>query len=475
MYCDSCGHRSTDDVRFCSNCGAPLDDRVDARAQPKKREPVAPPAGSRLHDTETPRETGGTGSTYSPGGGPGGDHGTRRRRSLWAALTAITIVVIIIAVTVPLVLAGRSNDEGEARTTTAVTAGTTSTRPRTTTTSTPGTSASATSNSLSIPGLPGDSAGAWVERKLSFLNSQPLYAALSEDALLVLSEGSNGYKLLAHAFASAETFELPVGDGDVGGIDIDGMTAVWWEGAYDQANAIYNDQHIYSYKLPDGPKIDVTTAEGSLGYAQIAGPWITWVEGRPWEDNPDEYWRMPIMGTLIDADGKPVDEPTSLVPSAVAAILGDSVWTYSLTDKFLAWEQGVETEEAGPGTYVLDLGTLETRALGVRTWRPSLAAETLVYWEDGLATLDLMTGEHRPIDARGDFAAAAPTFAAYYRATDDPGSGYEIVARGYEGVHEQVLAKDADPPWMAAPVCAATTRIAFLASGSLHVFEWKSR
>jgi hypothetical protein len=89
--------------------------------------------------------------------------------------------------------------------------------------------------------------------------------------------------------------------------------------------------------------------------------------------------------------------------------------------------------------------------------------------------MDLASGGTADIDANGDFVTAAPTFAVYYRSAADSGA-YEIVARGYSGEHEQVLATQTDaPPWLSPPLAACAQHVAFVADGSLHVFEWKAK
>jgi hypothetical protein len=309
-----------------------------------------------------------------------------------------------------------------------------------------------------------------------------LSAALSDEVLAVRVGAEGGDGLLARLFATGETFELPIGDGDVGGVDVDGMTVVWWEGTYDEALFSYVDQQIYAYTLPDGPKIaiagadDVSGPEKNLGYPQIAGSWLTWVEGSPWEEMPDEYWRMPIFGALLDSQSQPLGEPTNLVPSAVASIIGDAVWTYSLSQNFLAWEQAAEVDGLSAGTYVLDLGTNETYAVGAGTWRPAIAGDTLLYWDGSLHALDLASGERQLIDDEGDFASAAPTFAAYFRPNGQADGGYAIVARGYGGEFEQVLTdRTTAPPWLSSPIAVSSTRVAFLLDDDLRLFEWEAR
>jgi hypothetical protein len=64
------------------------------------------------------------------------------------------------------------------------------------------------------------------------------------------------------------------------------------------------------------------------------------VEGGPWDPNPEEYTLLSIYEVLPSLGDGPVYKPVELVPSAVAPIMGDATWTYSLGETFLAWEQG---------------------------------------------------------------------------------------------------------------------------------------
>jgi hypothetical protein len=49
------------------------------------------------------------------------------------------------------------------------------------------------------------------------------------------------------------------------------------------------------------------------------------------------------------------------------------------------------------------------------------------------------------------------------------------VARGFNGNHEQVLASQADPPWLSPFLAASGSHIAFVADGNMQVFEWKGQ
>ncbi|MFH0915816.1 MAG: hypothetical protein V1912_05145 [bacterium] len=406
-------------------------------------------------------------------GGPAAPEG-KGRRGLWIAVGAAAVVVIAVAIAVPLVLA---RDGGEEVVTVTPTAPTTSTTTESTSTTVPETSTTSTTVTT-VKGMPGDSAGEWVEMNIPGAPAQVFAVAVSDDVLLMLAQASPGYRLYAYTFLSDTMVELPVEATDLGGIDVDANVTVWWEGTYDENSNSYTDQHIYSYVVPGGPKVEVIGGGRDVGYPQIAGSWVTWVEGSPWDANPEEYWLVPIYGSFVSVGTETTNEPTLLVPSAVAAIMGDSTWTYSLSEDFLAWEQAAAVGGLDTGTHVLDLMTVpgEPRSIGADAWRPSVCGDSLVYWEDGLKFLDLRTGEKREIDPKGDFATAAPTFAAYFRAIDSgDGSAYQIVARGFTGAYEQVLTQQADPPWLSPFVAASAAHVAFVADGTLHVFEWKGR
>ncbi len=402
----------------------------------------------------------------------------RNQKRVWIALAIVAAVLVALAIAVPLVLGGRGGQDEvvESTTTSSTAAPSTTAKPQKTTTTSEEMSSTTSSTVPVVPGLPGDSDGEWVEAQVPDVMALGVAAALSDEALVVQVQTESGPGIRAHLFATKETFELPVGDGDAGGIDVDGDTVVWWEGSYDETTFSYVEQHIYAYRLPDGPKIDIAGGETNVGYPQIAGSWLTWSEGRPWDEQPDEYWLVPVFGSLLDSESRPVGEPTSLVPSAVTYIIGDAGWTYSLSQDFLAWEQGADLDGFGAGTHVLDMGTLQTQPVGSGAWRPSLSGDILVFWDNGLTALDLTSGERWQIDAGGDFAAAAPTFAAYFRPNEGAAGRYEIAARGYGGAYEQVLApQTAASPWLSAPIAVSSTRIAFPDGDSVRLFEWRAK
>lgn len=472
MYCSACGQQSAEGALFCSKCGSPLG--IEAKDQPTvvRQDPVPgppPQPGVVQYYPPPPPPPRPPLPEYSP------PPPERNQKRVWIALAIVGAVLIVIALAVPIVLAYRGGEEEVAESTTTTSAETTTTEaePQKTTTTVEEEPSSTTSSSTPVaPGSPGDSSGEWVEAKVPDVMAQGTAVALSDEVLAVQVQTASGPGIRAKLFSTGETFELPMDADDVGGIDVEGSTVVWWEGAYDEATSSYSSQHVYEYSLPEGPKIEIAGGEGSFGYPQIAGSWVTWTEGVPWEPSPDEYWLMPIFGNMLDSGGSPVGEPTSLVPSAVASILGDATWTYSLSPTFLAWEQNAEADGFATGTHVLDLDTMATQPVGDGAWRPSLSGNTLVFWEDGLVGLDLTSGERWDIDAQGDFATAAPTFAAYFRPAP-AGGGYEIAARGYTGSYEQVLtAQTTAPPWLSAFIAVSSTRVAFSDGDKTRLFEW---
>lgn len=386
--------------------------------------------------------------------------------------TAVAIAMVIAAI-VPLSSCSSTDGEVSTTVTTALPTTTSATAPITTVqpattlppTTLPPTSTTAPPPTTAPPsaGAPGDSAGSWAETQLPAAPSPAHSVSVSDQALLVAARTDAGASLWAYLFDQDKSIELPVSGSDVFQTDIDGLLAVWWQ-----------DQHIYAYLLPDGPKIDVTGDRPDVSYPQIAGSWITWTQGTPSEDLPDEYWRMPIFGVEVDSQGAPLGEPVELMGSVVAAVAGDSFFTYALSETHLAWEQGRAAGDLALGTHVMDLETLQPSSLGKEAWRPSLGDDTLVYYENGLKARDLATGEVREIDPRGDYATATPSFAAYFRTSESSG-GYEIVARGLTGGYEQMLGVPTEPPYLSPAIAASTGYVAFITGGSVRLFTWQGR
>jgi len=310
----------------------------------------------------------------------------------------------------------------------------------------------------------------WTDVDVPEIEGRALWVGVSDDALLMQSETGGGVVLSAYLFGSQESIKLPTESPQVTWADIDGTLAVCSEGRYDEAAAAFQDQRVFAYRLPDGPRLEVAGAPDAPASPQVAGGWITWVEMSAPEGPYEEYRRMSISGVEIDASGKPVGQAAELVPSAIASVLGDSVWTYSLSSTKLAWEQHLTADGIGAGSYLLDLTTREKTRIGTESWRPSLSEKVLVYSEDGLKSV-AAGGEAQELDPLGDFAAAAPTFAAYFRTADD--GGYEIVARGLTGNYEQVLGRASEPPWLAASVAVSDHHVAFIVDGVVKLFVWE--
>jgi hypothetical protein len=400
---------------------------------------------------------------------------------MWIAIAVLAVVVIAVAVAVPLVIA-RGGDTTESTTTSVAASSTTTiTVVETTSTTEPATSTTSSPTSTTAvtpPGDPGDSAGEWVGMKIPAVPGAPTEVAVSDSFLLIATRTNEASRLYGYDLATGDLIELPVDGSEAGGVDIDGSTAVWWEGSYDDANNVFTEQHIYSYEMPDGPRVEIAGSGQNVYYPQTAGLWVTWIDEGPWEENPEEYWQTPIYGSLLPGPDGIASDPIELAPYAVASIMGDAVWAYSLGERYLAWEQAATNGGLEPGTYVLDLSdiTAQPGLLGSGAWRPSIAGDIVVYWENGLRAFDLASADQWDIDPRGDFPTAGPTFAAYFRpigGTD--GSTYEIVAQGFKGNHEQVLTRQADPPWLSPFIAASASHVAFVSDGGLQVFEWKGQ
>ncbi|MBC7293192.1 MAG: hypothetical protein H5T84_03625 [Thermoleophilia bacterium] len=309
----------------------------------------------------------------------------------------------------------------------------------------------------------------------SFANVRAV--SVSDQALLVQTGSDTGTNVYAYVFGSGTVIELPLDNAEAGGPDIAGDLAVWWEGKYDEATGTYTEQHVFASKLPDGPKVEIAGTDRTPGFPQVADGWVTWIQWSPYEENPEEYWRGPIYGVRVDQAGRPIGPVQSLAPSALAYVLGDSTWTYSLSDHYLAWEQALAEGGFGQGSYVLNLENMEPLWLGADAWRPSVGANVVVYWANKLQARDLMTGRNWTIDAAGDFPAAAPTYVAYLRPAESGGSTvYEVVTQGYKTKQEQVLAQQTNPPWLSPPLAVSARHVAVVTDDNrVRLFEWQAK
>ncbi len=527
MFCRTCGAKLPENVRFCAECGAPaVESEIDQptmikpRAEARGRSLVPPPAGESPAAAQPPAaapppsappaqpvpptrpaapsqpkapqsqvappgyDAAGYGAGYGaggPGAGGPGQYGAPQpprvspprkndRRALWIGLTVTAVVIIAAVVAVWLLVIDKDDVAGT--TTTEVVQSTTTTARQTTTSSATSTTAStAPSTTVTLPpGAPGDSPGEWVEVDTGRVPSGVDSVAVSDQALLISAGRGDGYARYAYLFESKELIELPINGPDFGAVDIDGLVAVWWEGTYDEATATYSDEYIYSYRLPNGPKVRIAGGDRSVHYPQIAGEWVTWAQGEQWEQNPEEYFFVRIFGVTIDEAGNPRGAPVELVPAATSFALGDSVWTYSLSETHLTWDNAARVDIFDPGVYVMDLTSITPEIVKAEVWRPSTSRGTIVYTDDGLVTADLESGKRTALDPLGDFASAAPTYAAYYR---PGGDGYDIVARGYTGTYEQTLGTQANPPWLSPLIAVSPGHVAFAVDGKVRLFEWR--
>jgi hypothetical protein len=294
--------------------------------------------------------------------------------------------------------------------------------------------------------------------------------AVSDEAVLLSSSTATGSKLTAVMLDTGDVIELAEAEA-LWNMDIDGDVAVWWEGnAWDDGSSTWSDQRIYTFKLPDGPPVEVVDGSGSnINMPQIARPWVTWVNTMPWVDNPDEYYAERIEMARVDDDGAPTGAATVAVPLATAFAMGDSSWQYSLSHLMLAWENADAGAGYEAGTHVMEIELGTQGHIDDDAWRPSLWDTTLVYYKDGLWFTDLAAGGHHDLAADGDFATAGPDFAAYYRMA---AGGSEIVVRAYDGSYEQVLGTNPDPPWFCPPISVSENYVAFTIGTDVYLFHW---
>jgi len=443
MYCSNCGSQLPDEARFCKECGAST----------VGKGPAAPPP---------------------PAGGRSGGRG------IWIAIAAIGIVVIALAIALPLIfLLGNDATTDEtlsASSTTLATAPptseqtTTSAEPATETTAAP----ASTTSSEAAAAIPGDSAGSWTETNVSGLDQAVNEVAVSDEALLFQTSGPAGNRIFAYLFASGQTIQLPTDAQAAGSFDIDGLLTVWQEANHDAGNNV-TEAHIYAYLLPDGPRVEVASGI-RVASPQVSGSTITWTEGGPWATSPDEYWDIAIRGAAVDEHGQPSGASGTLVESAIASVVGDSTWTYSLSGSYLAWEQQSSAGALDAGSYMMDLGEMQPWLIDSEAWRPSLDNNRVAFTRNGVEVAEFAGGSTRQIDPKGDFSTAAPTYVAYFRPTPaGDGTAWAVVARGLTGSHEQVLLENAgSPPWFLAPIATSANRIAFVIDGVLHLFQWQT-
>jgi hypothetical protein len=391
----------------------------------------------------------------------------------------VGIVVIALAIALPLIFLRGGDDTTPTTydpTTTTVTAPPTTEATTETTEPTTETTEAATTTTSSKPaaGIPGDSAGAWAETSISGIDQQVNEVAVSEDALVFQTTnevGGTADGIYAYLFASGQTIQLPTTDTFANFVDIDGPLAVWYEADGDDN---ITAAHIYAYLLPNGPRVEVASG-AQVSYPQVAGGMITWGESKPWATQPDEYQEWTIKGVAVDEHGQPAGAAGTLVESAIAATLGDSTWSYNLSNGFITWEQQTSAGGTDAGSYAMDLGEMQPWLIDSEAWRPSLYKNRVVFTRNGIEYSDFAGATAQQMDKTGDFATAGPTYAAYFRpSASGDGTAWAVVARGYKGVHEQVLLDDTgSPPWFLTPIATSATHIAFAIDGNLHLFTWQ--
>ena len=286
--------------------------------------------------------------------------------------------------------------------------------------------------------------------------------------------GPAGNRLFAYTFDSGQTVQLPTDAQTAGSVDIDGLLAVWREASYDADNNV-TEAHIYAFLLPQGPRVEVASGT-RVASPLVSGSTITWTEGGPWSTSPDEYWDIAIKGASVDEQGRPTGASGTLVESAIASVIGDSTWTYSLSGSYLAWEQHTAAGGLDAGSYMMDLGEMQPWLIDGEAWQPSLDNNRVAFARDGIEIAEFATGDSRQVDAAGTFPTAAPTYVAYFRPTPaGDGTTWAVAARGLTGSYEQVLLEDTGaPPWFLAPVATSANRIAFVIDGVLRLFQWQT-
>jgi hypothetical protein len=452
MDCGYCGKPVPEELRFCPACGAPVGQKPHDQqtAALTSVRPAATAAQPRVQYIP-PDDNAPLPPPPAPPRGP----------LFWVGIAAVAVLVILLAVLIPILVTGGGDDA------------VTTTTGASTTTLAPATTTSQLSTTTTLPGTVGDSAGSWTEATVPGGPWAAQEVAISEDALLVVTQAASGYKLSAIMLGSGQVIKVSQSE-VIAGLDIDGRLAVWWEASgWDAATETYSKQYIRSCLLPTGTKKTIATGgTARMGQAQVASPWVSWVLSEPWVDNPDEYWTERIMAVKVDDAGAAVGSAVTLVPSALAFALGDSGWQYSLSSTQIAWENGAAIPGYGVGVHVMQTDTSGHQSLGEEAWRPSLWGDLLVYQDGNLKATDLGTGSTGTIDPSGDFATAGPTFATYYKPST---AGSFLVVRGYTGAHEQTLGELSQPPYFCPAVSVSATHIAYAFEDTVYVFVWQAQ
>ncbi len=451
MRCSNCGAPIADNVRFCPSCGVQVGEPTQiTQVRPQPTTPLTPPPSGPHVQYIPPSETG-----AQPPVGP-------NRTLMWVGVAAGVVLLIALAVLIPLLLRGGG---GGGLTTT--TEGTTSTLAPTTTVTV------APTTTVPVAGPVGDSVGSWVEISVPGGPWAAQEVAVSDEALLIVTPSAAGYKLSAVMLETSDVVTISQSEA-LFGVDLDGLLAVWWEASgWNAGTEKYTNQYIKSCLLPGTAKNTIATGGSDrIGMPQVASGVVTWVVSAPWVTNPEEYWAERIMAAKINGSGAATGAATTLVPAALAFALGDSSWQYSLSGSRVTWEHSTTAEGYDIGTHVMRTDKTGHRWMGEDAWRPSLWGDMLVYQDGSLQVDNLATESTRLLDPSGDFAAAGPTFAAYYKPSS---SGSFLVARGYTGAHEQTLDEIGQPPYFAPIISVSPKYIAYAHEEQLHLFEWQTQ
>jgi len=530
MICKACGAEMPDHAKFCRSCGTPVESPGESQAEspadrvedeptikvvsgaipvpppttPPTPPPPVPPAAAPVAvpppappppgftPTPPPPSSAATGTPAFPpppgGYNPQGPPPKKSHTGLWIGIGLAAAIVIAAAIAVPLLLLDKDDDEsagtGTSRSTTTTASGTTTTTASGTTSSLSSTTTSAsstttsTSTTTTVPAvLPGDSEGQWVEMIIDEVPEGTYALSLSDQALLLEANDGMDFGLYAYMLDSGTLVQLPIEGSIPPTADLDGLLAVWQEGRYNEETGWFQDQMIYAYRLPDGEKVPIVNPLGeTYAYPQVALPWVTWAEAEPWETDPEEYWAERIFAAEVDSQGLPTGTMDEVVSGAPAFMWGDSGWYYSLSSTHLAYENHAPHHLIDEGSYVFEIGgEMDPVRLGGNSYRPSVAGHYAVFWDGTLRYLDLETMSEEVIDPDGDFATAGPTYAAYFRSIQAGDFWtYELVARGYSGEHEQVLAETETDAYFLGPVATSESHLAFVIDGVVRLFEWEA-
>lgn len=460
MNCPNCGGEIAPESAFCRHCGAPLPEQSAAGAFTKPEQPAFPP--------EAPS---GPGDVPPPAGPAPPAQRSGGNRTLLIVLIAVVVVLLLGAVAIgALLVPFSSRSDSDVTPVVTATVGPDST--------TPGSEPGSTTPDSGADGgpqvdVPPYASSDWVELTLPDLPEEAYYAFTSDVAAVFETQAT----FYAYIYSTGELVHIPTELNTASWVSIDGDRMVWWEAQYDENNELV-EEGVFSYRLPDGPRVELLTGAASVAFPLISEGYVTWLDGRESADNPEEYWELPIYGAALDADGALESEPELLVENPRSYMLGDSTWTYDLSPEYLAWEDHEPADGGDAGTWVLDRRSGVKTFIGPITWRPSLSGTSLSFsGEDGLRVRDLTTGEERVVDQEGDWATLTPEFVAYLRSDyEGDATAWNLVTVGLDGQNERVIGTQTSPPWFGPTLSASPGHVAFVGEGGEpHVFELRTR